>query len=99
MITFTRTTQTHDPETGQMTPVETSIAGTGVRVKGDPIRYQQLGLVESEAPTLLFVPTTYGETPAPGDTVTWASTLYTARDVQPVAPDGVTIFAKIVVVR
>ena len=98
MTTFTRTTQgSYDPETDTATPSSTTIEGLALRVKGDPARYRQLGLVESEAPTLMFVPTTYGDRPEPGDRVTWESEVYSVRAVDPVAPDGVTIAARIII--
>lgn len=98
MITFTRNTQSaYDPETDTSSTSETTITGVAIRVPGDPKRYAALGLVESDAPTLQFVPTTYGNTPEPGDTVTWANETYTVRDVEPVAPDGVTILARVII--
>ena len=97
-VTFTRTTQgSYDPETDTATKTTTTVTGRAMRVRGNPHRYDALGLVESKAPTLFFVPQTYGETPAPGDVVTWESEQYTARDVLPIAPDGVTIAARIII--
>ncbi len=97
-ITFTRTVQgSYDPETEVATETTTTIVGPAIRVRGDPNRYLALGLVESKAPTLYFVPTTYGQTPAPGDTVTWESQEYSVKDVLPLAPDGVTISARIII--
>lgn len=97
-VTFTRVTHgTYDPETDTATPTTTTITGTAIRSVGDPHRYAALGLVESQAPTLFWVPTTYGDTPEPGDTVVWQSTTYTARDVTVIAPDGVTIAARVIV--
>lgn len=98
-MTFTRVTNTYDSATDTVTPVTTTMTGSGIRVGGNPITYQQLSLRESEAPTILWTPTTYGDTPAPGDTVTIGSTTYTVRDVYPIAPDFVTICARIVVSR
>lgn len=97
-VTFTRTLQVnYDPETDLGTETVSTVVGVAMRVQGDPHRYQALGLVESKAPTLYFVPTTYGQTPEPGDTVTWESEEYTARDVLPLAPDGVTIACRIII--
>ena len=48
-------------------------------------------------PTLIFVPTTYGDTVEPGDTVVWANDTYTVRDVEPASPDGVTILARVII--
>ena len=97
-VTFTRTAQgNYDAATDTAALATSTITGTAVQVPGQPHRYAQLGLVESEAPTLIFIPTYYGETPEPGDVVTWASQEYTVRDVQRWAPDGVTIGASIVI--
>ena len=102
-VTFTRTAATYDATGGGVAPVETTITGnafrTTPRTRLDLMRYESLGLVQSDAPTLLFAPTTYGETPAPGDVVTWNSIDYTVRSVDPVAPDGVTIIARVVISR
>ena len=98
-VTFTRVTQgSYDPETDvAAAPTTSTVVGVAMRTRGNPHRYAALGLVESKAPTLLFVPATYGETPEPGDTISWEGETYTARDVQPVAPDGVTILAKVII--
>ena len=99
-VTFTRTTTTYtDPTTGATTVATSTVVGQAMRVRGRPYTYQALSLIESEAPTLFFTPTTYGECPQPGDTVTWANIAYRVRDVDPIAPDGVVIAARIVVVR
>lgn len=99
MTTFTRVTHgTYDPETDlAASRTESTIEGVAIRVRGERHRYQELGLVEAKAPTLLFVPATYGDTPEPGDTVEWESETYTVRDVDPLAPDGVTIQARVIV--
>lgn len=102
MITFARVTQTYDESTDRMTSVTTSVTGSGTQIKGDPHIYKALGLRLWEAPTLLFGATTYGDVPAPGDTVTWPATggsVYTVRDVQPIAPDGVVIGAHVVIAK
>lgn len=98
-VTFTRITQAYDPVAGTTTPSESTVAGHAVGTRGDPIRYQALGLVESNAPTLLFVPATYGELPSPGDTVVWGGVIHTVRDVTPAAPDGTAILARVVAER
>lgn len=96
---FTRTTRTHSLADDTFTVVETTIEGVAIRTPGDPILYRELGLVEAEAPTLLWVPATYGDTPEPGDTVTWNGLGYTVRHVDPLAPDGVVIQARVVIAR
>jgi len=103
VTTFTRRTQTQDLTTGLTTAVVTAIDGDAIQVRGDPRRYQALGLVLDTMPTLLFSPTIYGlrangsEFVQPGDRVSWANKDYTVKDVDPVAPDGVVIIARIVV--
>lgn len=103
-VTFTRTAQgDYDPEADTMTPSDSTVTGYAIRVKGlrsdEPGSYRSLGLVEAKAATLLFAPTTYGETPSVGDTVTWDGATHTVRYVEPVAPDGTTIIARVVVER
>lgn len=99
--TFTYSTPgTYDGETRTWsTPTSTSITGSAMQVQGDPEKYKALGLVESEAPTLLFVPNTYGDAIGVGWTVTWANKNYTVTDVSHVAPDGVVILTRAVVTR
>ena len=97
-VTFTRTSQgSYDAATDTAALATSTITGTAVRVPGNPHRYAALGIVESKAPTLIFIPTLYGQTPEPGDVVTWESQEYTVRDVIPFGPDGVTIGASIVI--
>lgn len=76
-----------------------NVSGYAVRTKGDPTRYERLKLVESEAPTLLFVPSTFGGTPALNDLVTFGGTQYAVTDIDTLAPDGTAILHKIVVAR
>ena len=97
--TFTTTSAgTLDATTGLYTSGSTStVAGKAVRVSGDPKVYEALNLVEANAPTLLFVPTTFGGNVALGDTVTWSSVSYTVRQANPIAPDGNNIAWRVVV--
>ena len=99
--TFTRKANTYNPETGVLTVSESTISGSAVQVKSDPRRFDALGLSLLENLTLLFTPTTYGETPQPGDEVTWpaSGTVYKVADVDPTAPDGKTILARVVIGR
>lgn len=102
-VTFTRTTPgTYDPLTETTTPATiTTIPGAAVRVEPrsmlDVDRYRALSLVESQAPTLLFCPTTFGSLPKAGDTVVWGGTTLTVRDVNPLEPDGTPIMAHVIV--
>jgi hypothetical protein len=97
--TFTTTSAgTENPLTGLFTSGSSStVAGRAVRVAGDPKVYEVLGLVEAKAPTLFFVPTTFGDSVALGATVTWSSTVYTVRQADPIAPDGNNIAWRVVV--
>lgn len=100
-VTFTfKNPGTYDEATGLFSGASTTtITGSAVRVRGNPKTYDRLSLKQSEAPTLLFTPETYGSLPEMDYTVTWNSIVYTVRDVEPVAPDGTAILAKIVVAR
>jgi hypothetical protein len=81
------------------TPSTTTVGGVAMRVRGNSLTYQALELVQSEAPTLLFAPSTYGATPALGMTVEWDGVVYTVRSVEPVAPSGDTVIARVVVAK
>lgn len=77
----------------------TTVTGAAIRIAGNPLRYQALGLTQTEAPTLLFAPTTFGSLPVLGASVTFGGVTYTVRDVEPLALDGTAILANIVVAR
>jgi len=97
-ITFTRTTTVYDESTGLATPTETTITGAAMRIPGDPSRYAAGGWSLATMPTLMFVATTYGpEVVVAGDTVVWGGVTYTAKSVEPFAPDPWPIFSTIVV--
>lgn len=98
-VTFTKVARDRDPETGQSTTTTTTVTGRAVRVSGRPDRYQALGLIESKAPTLMFVPDTRGEVPELGSEVSWGGEDHTVRDVDPVAPDGTAIAARVIAER
>jgi hypothetical protein len=98
-VTFTRSTRTHTRSTDTYTTATSTIVGEAIKVRGNPDRYKELGLVESRAPTLLFVPTTYGDRIEPGDTVEWNSTTHTARSCDHLEPDGVVIQTRVIVER
>ena len=104
-VTFTRTTPGVMNETDGTfsAPTVTTISGNAVQVRGNPEVYQRLSLVLSQAPTLFFIPTTYGllantaSMVRPGDTVAWVGENFTVRDVECIAPDGVVVAARIIV--
>lgn len=106
--TFRKTTSTYDEATDTWSEGATSeVSGLVLQTRGDPRKYEALALVESEAPTLLFVPYTRGELPELGAVVRWPNplgipdvgTAYSVADVDPVAPDGRAIMARIIVKR
>lgn len=105
MVTFTRGAPgVYDPATDTWSAGSvTTITGSAIQVKGDPQKYQALELVMSTNPTLLFTPSVYPlrafteEFVLPGDHVDWNGVTFTVKDVDPVAPDGFVIVARIVV--
>ena len=99
--TFTRRTNVTNPEDGSHTVTESTVEGSATRVRSDAQRFSALKLDLTENPTLFFVPTTYGEVPEPGDEVTWPANgpVYKVADVDPIAPDGVVIAARVVIGR
>lgn len=103
MVTFTRRAQSYTDATDVTTEAVTTITGNAIQVRGDPRRYKALNLVLTTMPTLFFSPTTYtaragtDEFIQPGDTVVWATKTYTVKDVDPIAPDGVVIAARVVI--
>ena len=98
-VTFTQTTTDYTPTTGIQTVSTSTVVGYAIRAKGDPRQYADLGLVQREPVTLVFTPTTYGQVPALGATVTWNSTTYIVENVSPVAPDGNAILSRVVIAR
>jgi len=98
-VSFTTTTRTHGGSTGTSTATTATMTGYAVRVRGDARQYERLNLVESESPTLLFVPDTYGDIPELGAKVTWGGSDYTVRAVEATAPDGTAVLSRVVVSR
>lgn len=100
-VTFTVTNPgTYDATTDTYSSDTTStVAGYALRAAGDPERYRALNLVESENPTLEFVPTTAGEVPPLNATVTFGGFGYVVRDVEPVAQNGTATRARVIVSR
>lgn len=96
-VTFTKVTQTSDPLTGTVTPNETTVSGYARRVPGDAEQYQALGLVESEAPTLLFSPNVIDTEPPLGARVTVAGEPFVVKSVRPVDMAGQAVQYHIVV--
>lgn len=99
-VTFSLTTDVLDPSTSTYVAGATvTVPGYAISRSGNPIKYAALGLLLMEAPTLVFVPSTYGNLPGLGYSVVWNSTTYLVKDVDPVGPDGPAILAKVIVAR
>lgn len=104
-VVFTRTNPgTYDAATDTYTtPTNTTVSGSAIGVRGKPDRYKALGLALEKMPTLFFTPSDYGlqaytsDFVQPGDTCVWNGTTFTVKDVDPIAPDGVVIAARIIV--
>lgn len=91
---------TQDAATGLYTGgVVSTVTGAAIRTQGDPLRYRELGLIETEAPTFLFAPDTYGDLVPLGAQMTFGGQTFTARDVEPIAPDGTAILCRVVAQR
>lgn len=99
--TFTKTTPgTYDPSTDTNTaPVTVAVDVLAMEVDGDPDLYRQLGLIESENPTLLVRPVVPGTLPLLGSTVAWGGETFTAKNIKRLAMNGVATAARIVVSR
>jgi hypothetical protein len=104
VVTFTRLTKTFSASDETFSsPTSSTITGSAIQVRGKPDRYRDLNLSLATDLTLFFTPTTYplaangSEFVLPGDTVSWASKTYTVKDVDPIAPDGFVIAARIIV--
>lgn len=102
MTLFRRETVVHDPDTDEISIIDTAVLGLAVKVRGEPEQYRTLELVETDAPTLMFVPKVYGDRVDVGDLVTWPPTggrEHTVRACFHVEPDGVVIASRVIVVR
>lgn len=98
--TFARTRVAYVPATGVQTPSTTTITAKAIRRRDFPRGYIAPTLTQQETLSLLICGAAYGDTPLPGDTATSGNgTVYTVDFVTPVAPDGTTIVARVVVSR
>ncbi len=77
----------------------TTMTGTVQRAQGDPTRYEELGLVESEAPTFVFTPDTFGDIPSLLMSFPLGGDTFVIRSVNAWAPDGNGISSSIVAAR
>jgi hypothetical protein len=96
-VSFARTmTDSYDPATDVDQPYTVTCTGSAVRVRGDARQYAALGLVQSDAATLLFAPDTAGEIPPLESTVIFGGAQYVVRATNPVAPDGDAIVSRLI---
>lgn len=100
-VTFTKQVPgTIDPATNRLSGASTvTVVGAAVRVKGNPLQYQALELVITEAATLIFAAQTIGQLPPIGASVSFGGEMYVVRYIDPVAPDGTPLVSRIVVSR
>jgi hypothetical protein len=104
-VTFTLASPgTHNDADDTFTPtspVEVSGAALEVTPGGQEAdRYKALTLNHEEHRLLLFAADTYGDEPAKGSTVPWRGATYTVQGLLGgVAPDGVPILSRVVIVR
>lgn len=82
-VTFVSTAAgTHDPATATFTGgAETRVSGVAIRGAGNPKLYKAMGLVESEAPTLNFIPDVVGAATVLGAVVVWEGQTFRVRAV------------------
>jgi hypothetical protein len=91
---------TLDEATGLYTSASTTtVSGKAIQTRGNPKTYERLSLKQSEAPSLFWVPDTLGQLPLPDYRITWGGRALVARDIDPIAPNGTAIAARIVVSR
>lgn len=100
-VAFALTATTRTASTGAVaSTTTTTVSGAAIRVRGDRLKYKDLGLVESDAVTLLFSPATRGALPALGASVTWGSVAYVVKEVEvAIAIDGTALLARVIAVR
>jgi hypothetical protein len=100
-VTLTGVTPgTYDPATDTTTGASTvTLDGHAMQIDGDPDLYTQLGLIESENPTLLFKPDSGSVPDVLGWTLVWGGEPLTIKNVQRLAMAGPTTAAKLVVSR
>ena len=88
-VTFSRVSDTYDPETGLSTDEATAkVSGDATEVDGDLKRYEVLALVVTKTKTLLFLPDNPDQEPELGSTCTWGGVGYTVRGVFPIGLTG-----------
>lgn len=104
MVTFTLENpgeydETTDQLVGRST---TTVTGSAMKIKtsvDEVKRFEEGKLIGTEMITLFFVPNNYGEVPENGSTVVWEGSTWTQASRSTLAPDGVVIAARLLMVR
>ncbi len=97
LLAITLAVATYNAATDTQTTSNSTVTGAAIQVKGNPSQYERLKLTEFSPATLLFAPDTLGDTPPLGATVPWGGSTQTVKSVDPLAPDGSTILARVVI--
>jgi len=89
-VTFSHTTAgSYDAATDTTTGATvTTVTGYAVGAANNPITLQALSLITSDARTLYFTPTTFGQMPSLLDSVTWGGNVYAVKKIDPTSPAG-----------
>lgn len=95
---------TYDEDTDTYSdPLTKFVLGKAFKITGDQQVYRDLGLTQLEPMTLLFRPEVFGELPGLGYMIDWddqyGGTPLVVKAVDPVAPTGDAIVARVVVSR
>lgn len=72
---------------------------TNAQPSGAPITREAGTLIETEAPVLLFAPSTPGQIPVTGMLVSWGGHTYSVVSVDPIAPAGTAVVSRVVIKR
>lgn len=95
-VTFSRSVVVYDPVTDTSTTSTTTV--TGAAVQDDASKHRKAGEIIAAANTVLFfTPTTRGQLPAAGDSISWQSvTQSVVKTFGEIDPDGQGAFASYV---
>lgn len=98
-VTFSLVSMTLDATTETSTPTTTTVAGYAMETNADLEEYQALEVVPTQAKTLWFVPTTAGEVPPVGSTVSWNSETFATKSVRSLGLVGTAQASRVVVTK
>jgi len=104
MTDFIRQARTYTDSTGALATTEETLTGDAIRIskvrESEKAQFAE-GAVIGETAVLLWIGADYDADlrPKPGDMVTWEDVAWTVAWVNPIAPDGVTLAARVGVAR